>query len=79
MRSPYVDSWFFPQAVRETAKMAVCRNKWMLGLPGAERLNTKGQVHGNKPSLGAFAKGRALYILDLWVQRVSERIYPWDH
>lgn len=56
MRSPYVDSRFFPQAVKETAKMAERRNQWALGLPGAESLNTKGQVHGNKPSLGGFAK-----------------------
>lgn len=79
MRSPYVDSWFFPPAVRETAKMAVRRNKWTLGLPGAESLNTKGQVHGNKPSLGVFAKGEALYILDLWAQWVSKCICLWDH
>lgn len=56
MRSPYGDSWFFPLAVKKTGNMAVCRKNWTLVCQWGERLNAKGQVHGNKPGFGVLAK-----------------------
>lgn len=49
--------------------MAVCRKKWTLGFQWGESLNAKGQVHGNKPGLGVFAKEE---IYKFWVSGHSE-------
>lgn len=56
MRSPYGGSWFFPQAAKETANMAVCGERKTLVCQWRASLHAKGQVHGNKPGLGVFAK-----------------------
>lgn len=49
--------------------MAVCGEKRTPGLPMGERLNTKGQAHGNKAGLGVFAKEE---IYKFWISGHNE-------
>lgn len=50
--------------------MAVCGKNGPRVCQRGERLNTKGQAHGNKPGLGVFAKEE---IYKFWISGHNER------